>query len=130
MTASPGPLRIAIGEDNVDLADALAMLIDLQDDLCCVGHAATSEGLRQIASQQAPDAYVLDLTLADGSCIPLVGELRARQPDCLIVAFTGLHDAALETACREAGCDAMLRKDGRPMAVIEALRRPRRGAAT
>ncbi|MEN9705365.1 MAG: hypothetical protein RLZZ393_1244, partial [Pseudomonadota bacterium] len=106
MTASPAPLRIALGEDHQDLAQVLAMLIDMQPDLHCIGHAATAGGVLELAEREAPDAYVLDLTLADGSCIPLVARLRARQPDCLVVVFTGYADPALEAACRTAGCDA------------------------
>jgi DNA-binding NarL/FixJ family response regulator len=126
MTASPAPLRIAIGEDHEDLALALAMLIDLQPDLQCVGHSPTAAGVMDLSLQHSPDAYVLDLTLDDGSCIPLIRTLRARQPDCLIVAFSGLDDSALRSACRDAGCDATLRKDGRPMAVLDCLRTLRR----
>jgi DNA-binding NarL/FixJ family response regulator len=126
MTASPAPLRIAIGEDHEDLATALAMLIDLQPDLQCVGYSPSKAGVVDLASRFVPDAYVLDLTLADGSCIPLIRTLRARQPDCLIIAFSGLDDTALQSACRDAGCDATLRKDGRPMAVLDCLRKLRR----
>jgi len=125
MTASPGPLRIAIGEDHEDLAQALAMLIDLQPDLQYAGHSATTVGVLELADSQAPDAYLLDLSLADGSCIPLIRTLRARYRDCLIIAFSGLDDSALRSACRDAGCNLTLRKDGRPMAVIEALRQLR-----
>jgi two-component system response regulator DesR len=125
MTASPAPLRIAIGEDNEDLAQALTLLVSLQADLQSVGHAATCAGVLELAALHAPDAYILDLTLADGSCMPLVRSLRAQHPACLIVVFTGYNEPALESACREAGCDAVLRKDGRPSAVLDTLRRLR-----
>ena len=128
MTASPAPLRIAIGENNSDLATALAALIDLQPDLRCVGHAATTPGVLALAEREHPDSYVLDLTLDDGSAIPLIRRLRAIQPGCVIIAFTGLGDPQLAEQCREAGCDATLQKDGQVRTLLETLRRqdPRR----
>lgn len=120
------PLRVAIGEDNTDLAEVLSMLIDLQPDLQCVGHAAASDALQALADTAAPDAFVVDLQLGDGSALPLLQRLRAARPDCLLIAFSGDNNPLLEAACREAGCDALVRKDGRPMAVIDTLRQLRR----
>ena len=129
MTASPAPLRIAIGENNSDLATALTALIDLQPDLRCVGHAATTPGVLALAERERPDSYVLDLTLDDGSAIPLIRRLRAIQPGCAIIAFTGLGDPQLAEQCREAGCDATLQKDGQVRTLLDTLRRqdPRHG---
>jgi DNA-binding NarL/FixJ family response regulator len=128
MTASPDPLRIVIGENNGDLAASLTALIDLQPDLRCVGRAATADGVLDLAERESPDAYVLDLTLDDGSAIPLIRTLRARQPDCAIIAFTGLGDPRLAEQCRAAGCDATLQKNGQVWALLATLREqdPRR----
>jgi len=125
MTASPAPLRIAIGENNSDLASALATLIDLQPDLRCVGHAATTQGVLALAARERPDSYVLDLTLDDGSAIALIRTLRATQPGCAIIAFTGLGDPGLAEQCRDAGCDATLQKDGQVRPLLDTLRRLR-----
>jgi DNA-binding NarL/FixJ family response regulator len=133
MTASPDPLRIVIGENNGDLAASLTALIDLQPDLRCVGHASTTAGVLGLAERECPDAYVLDLTLDDGSAIPLIRRLRARHPGCAIIAFTGLGDPGLAEQCRAAGCDATVRKNGEVRALLASLReqdpRHRRGPA-
>jgi len=122
MTASPDPLRIAIGENNDDLAASLTVLIDLQPDLHCVGHASTTQGVLALAERERPDAYLLDLTLDDGSAIPLIRTLRSRQPGCAIIAFTGLGDPQLAEQCRAAGCDATLQKNGQVRALLSTLR--------
>jgi DNA-binding NarL/FixJ family response regulator len=133
MTASPAPLRIVIGENNGDLAASLAALIDLQPDLRCVGQASTTGGVLKLAECERPDAYVLDLTLDDGSAIPLIRTLRARQPGCAIIVFTGLGDPRLAEQCRAAGCDATLQKNGQVRALLASLREQdprRRGSPT
>lgn len=115
-------LRIAVGENHADLAESLCMLIDLQDDMHCVGHAPSSSGLLALASGASPDLYILDLSLDDGSSIPLMKELRARQPHCAIIAFTGLTNPVLVEQCLLAGCDSVLAKAGPIEGLLAALR--------
>ena len=124
MTASPDSrIRVALGENQVDLATTLAMLIDLQPDMACIGHGGTIQAVLALSVRQAPEAYVLDLMLDDGSSIPLIRLLRERDPDCVIIAFSGLADPRLAEQCAQAGCDATLLKDGRVAPLLESLRR-------
>jgi DNA-binding NarL/FixJ family response regulator len=126
MTASPdSPLRVALGENHPDLATTLAMLIDLQPDMACVGHGATAQAVLELAEKAAPQAYVLDLMLDDGSSIPLIRLLRERNAAALIGAFSGLDDPRLAEQCALAGCDATLAKDGQIAPLLQTLRRLR-----
>ena len=115
-------LRIAIGENHVDLAESLCLLIDLQDDMRSVGHAASSSGLLALADGESPDLFILDLSLDDGSSIPVMKQLRERLPDCAIVAFTGLANTVLAEQCLLAGCDRVLTKAGPIEDLLAALR--------
>jgi DNA-binding NarL/FixJ family response regulator len=124
MTASPASTRVVIGENNADLALALAALLDLEPGLSCVGRSPTCAGVLALAERERPDAYVLDLALDDGSCIPLIRTLRAQQAHCRIIVLTGLAGPELRALCRAAGCDATLQKDGQIEPLLEALRQP------
>lgn len=116
------PLRIAIGENHADLAESLSLLIDLQDDMQSVGHAASSSGILALAAEESPDLFIVDLSLDDGSSIPLMKVLRARQPHCAIIAFTGLANPVLIEQCLLAGCDRVLTKAGPIDGLLAALR--------
>ena len=116
------PATIAIGENHPDLALTLALLIDLQDDLRCIGHSPTSSGLLTLAEREPADAYLVDLALDDGSSIPMIQSLRSRQPDCVIIAFTGLGNPTLAEQCERAGCNATLEKNGSVRQLLETLR--------
>jgi DNA-binding NarL/FixJ family response regulator len=116
------PATIAIGENHPDLALTLALLIDLQDDLRCIGHSPTSSGLLTLAEREPADAYLVDLALDDGSSIPMIQSLRSRQPDCVIIAFTGLGNPTLAEQCERAGCNATLEKNGSVTQLLETLR--------
>jgi two-component system response regulator DesR len=123
MTASPDSrLRIVLGENHADLATMLALLLDLQPDMCCAGHAASCSGVLELADAHAVGAYVLDLALDDGSSIALVKTLRARYPDCVILVYSGRCDAQMTAQCLQAGADATLLKDGDVQALLAQLR--------
>lgn len=123
MTATdPYRYRIAIGENHPDLAQSLAMLIDFQSDMCAVGHASSSAGVLQIEASETPDAYVLDLSLDDGSSIPLMRSLRAARAHTVLIAYTGHSNASLTEQCQKAGCDKVLTKAGPVDELLDALR--------
>lgn len=118
-------LRIAIGENHGDLAESLSLLIDFQDDMRSVGHAASSRVMLELAAREHPDVVILDLSLDDGSSIPLMRALRSGQPHCALIAFTGHANTVLIEQCLLAGCDRVLTK-ARP---IDELLTAVRGAA-
>ena len=135
MTASRHTQRwnIGVGENQVDLAQVLALLLDMQADMRCSGSAATCAGVLQLAQAAAIDGWLLDLTLDDGSSLPLIAALRAAHPRAAIVVMTGLCSAAIDTSCLSAGADAVVPKDGQVLRLLAALRqhlRPANSLAT
>ena len=123
MQASAGfKAAVAIAEDHADLAQGLALLIDHQPDLRCAGTAGDSAALLALFAQLTIDACLLDLWLADGSSLPLIGSLHQQQPQCVILVTTGTADPALQRECLNAGAAAVLLKDGRIDYLLQQLR--------
>jgi DNA-binding NarL/FixJ family response regulator len=120
--SSNGKFRIAVGENHPDLADSLCMLIDFQDDMQSVGHGSNTQALLAIEQVSAPDAYVLDLSLDDGSSIPLMRALRSARAETVLIAYTGHSNPALTDQCRKAGCDLVLTKAGPVDELLDAIR--------
>ena len=56
------------------------------------------------------DAAVVDLVLPGAGGTEVTRRVRAAFPACRVVAVTGLADAAVERAFRDAGADAFLPK--------------------
>lgn len=129
----PAKYRIAIGENHPDLAESLCMLINFQEDMEAVGHGSSSDVLLDIEKHSSPDAYVLDLSLDDGSSIPLMRSLRSARESTVLIAYTGHSNTALTDQCRKAGCDLVLTKAGPIDDLLDAIRgalaRKRAGAA-
>ena len=114
--------RIAIGENHPDLAESLAMLIDFQEDMESVGHGSSTAAILAIEAASSPDAYVLDLSLDDGSSIGLMKTLRSARADAVLIAYTGHSNPALTDQCRKAGCDLVLTKAGPVDELLNAIR--------
>lgn len=114
--------QIGLGENNTDLANTLALLLDMQPDMRCAGTAARCSAVLQLAHQLTVDAWLLDLALDDGSSLPLIPALRDIHPSAVILVVTGLQSAQLTQQCLSAGADAVLNKDGQIQTLLAALR--------
>jgi DNA-binding NarL/FixJ family response regulator len=125
-------LRLVIGENNADLAMTLSLLLDAEADMRCVATVASSSAVLAALDSHAPNAFVLDLSLDDGSSLPLIATLRARLPKAAIIVHTGYQNESLQEQCLRSGADAVVIKTGDIDALTTALRQAtrRRIAAT
>jgi two-component system, NarL family, nitrate/nitrite response regulator NarL len=126
MEPAAEPLQIVIGENNADLATTLCMLLESEPDMRCVASVASNREVLRAAEEHAPDAFVLDLSLDDGSSLPMIATLRSRLPKAAIVVFTGHKNALLNEQCMRAGANAVVVKTGEIEELTEALRRAAR----
>ena len=118
-----GPtLRILIGENNSDLAMTLNLLLDAEPDMHCVFTASSGSAVLAAVEQYAPNAFILDLSLDDGSSLPLIGKLRQRLPRAAIVVFTGHRNELLNEQCVRAGANSVVVKTGEFEELTAALR--------
>jgi DNA-binding NarL/FixJ family response regulator len=115
-------LHILIGENNSDLAMTLNLLLDAEPDMHCVFTASSSSAVLRALELHAPNAFILDLSLDDGSSLPLISTLRARLPDAVIVVFTGHKNELLNEQCVRAGANCVVVKTGEFQELTTALR--------
>jgi len=116
-------LRLLIGENNADLATTLTMLFDAEPDIQCVAVAASGAAVLAALEAHSPNGFVLDLSLDDGSSLPLIATLRQRAPRAVIVVHTGYRSDELERRCLQSGADEVVLKTGDIDALTAALRR-------
>jgi two-component system uhpT operon response regulator UhpA len=105
-------LRLVIGENNADLALTLRLLLNAEPDICCLATASSTSAVLGAFEAHAPNAFVLDLSLDDGSSLPLIATLRARSPRAVIVVYTGHKNPMLDEQCVRSGADAVVLKSG------------------
>lgn len=120
---SDGALHIVVGENNVDLATTLRLLLETEPDMRCVASVSSTSAVLAAVDEHSPNAFVLDLSLDDGSSLPLITTLRERLPHAAIVVFTGYQNALLNEQCVRAGANAVVVKTGEIEELTGALRR-------
>jgi DNA-binding NarL/FixJ family response regulator len=116
-------LRLVIGENNADLALTLKMLFDAEPGIHCVAIAASGAAVVAAFEAHSPNGFVLDLSLDDGSSLPLIAKLRERAPRAVIVVHTGYKSDELDLRCLQSGADEVVLKTGDIDALTSALRR-------
>jgi DNA-binding NarL/FixJ family response regulator len=121
-----GALQIVVGENNEDLASTLCLLLETEPDMRCVANVSSNSAVLRAAEEHTPNAFVLDLSLDDGSSLPLISTLRERLPHAAIVVFTGHKNELLNEECVRAGANAVVVKTGEIEELTGALRRAAR----
>ena len=114
--------RVLIVDDHRAFAEAIAIAIDVQDDLACVGTVATIAAALETAGRVPPDVVLMDVHLPDGDGIEAMERLRAAGSAARVVILTGFTDVDVLARAAAAGASGFLAKESPISAVLEAIR--------
>jgi DNA-binding NarL/FixJ family response regulator len=120
--AGPDAIRVLIVDDHATLAGALAMAIDQQPGMRCVGTVVSVEGALAAVVELKPDVVLLDVFLPDGSGIEAIPKIKVARPGVRILVLTGHTDVDVLMRAAAAGATGFLPKESTIAAVIEAIR--------
>jgi DNA-binding NarL/FixJ family response regulator len=131
-TATPRPepqIRVAIIEDQREVREGLAMLINGTPGFRCTGIFRTMEDALRVLSAGLPDVILTDIGLPGMSGTEGIRILKARFPDIPIVALTVYdHEGEIfDALC--AGANGYLLKNTPPARLLEGLREVLQGGA-
>jgi len=104
------PVSVFLVEDHVVLRQALALVVDDEDDLRVVGQADRVRQARFRIAVERPDVVVIDVHLPDGSGLELCESVRAELPSTRIVVLTGDASPAIADRAAAVGVDALVLK--------------------
>jgi two-component system response regulator DesR len=82
-------IRIVLADDETLIRDAVARLLDLEDDLQVVAVAGTGPEAVAVLGREKPDVAVLDLQMPGADGIEVAEAVRSTVPDCGVVIVTG-----------------------------------------
>jgi DNA-binding response OmpR family regulator len=112
--------HVLVAEDNADVADSLALLLETEGHEVHVvddGVAALAE-----AGRRLPDAAVLDIGLPFLDGIEVAYSLRRQYGDTLrLIACTGYNDDATRSKIVQAGFDVVLTKPAPAGELLDAV---------
>ncbi|MFF4881122.1 DNA-binding response regulator [Micromonospora sp. NPDC000668] len=117
-------IRVLLAEDMHLIRDALAALIELEEDMRVVGRVATGEAAVALGLELRPEVVVLDIQMPgrlDG--LDAARELRERAPECGLLMLTSMGNPELLRRALAIGARGFMVKDAPPARLAEAIRR-------
>lgn len=115
-------MRVLIVDDHEMVAQALAEVLDHEDDLEVVGRAATVEDARALVRSRGPDIVLMDYRLRDGDGVKATELIKADRPEVQVVMVTSVLSESVLVPAIEAGCSGFVTKDRPVEEVVAALR--------
>lgn len=113
---------IVLVDDHAIVREGFKRLIGLEPDLEVVGECRNADDAVEMVAQHRPDLVALDLSLPDGSGLPLIEHLGSVSPDTRIVVLS-MHDGEpyVSEALRRGAC-GYVTKGVAPEELVAGLR--------
>lgn len=118
----PPKIKIFLVDDHPLVREWLTTLLNQQPDFQVCGETGHAPEALQLIATAKPDIAIVDLTLASGSGLDLIKNLKAVQPRVTVLVLS-MHDEMLyaERALR-AGAGGYIMKSEATQKVIQAVR--------
>ncbi|RFU36753.1 DNA-binding response regulator [Actinomadura logoneensis] len=116
-------IRVLLAEDQGMMRGALALLLDLEDDIEVVAQVADGAEVLPAALRTRPDVAVLDIEMPNRTGLDVAADLRRELPSCRVLIVTTFGRPGYLRRAMEAGARGFLVKDGPIEDLVAAIRR-------
>ncbi|WP_051798538.1 response regulator transcription factor [Streptomyces sp. NRRL S-337] len=115
--------RVLLAEDQGMMRGALALLLDLEEDMQVVAQVGAGDRIVAAALEARPDIALLDIELPGRSGLDAAADLRSALPSCKVLIVTTFGRPGYLRRAMEAGASGFLVKDGPVEDLAAAIRR-------
>jgi two-component system response regulator DesR len=116
-------IRVLLAEDQAMMRGALAVLLELEDDLEVAAQVSDGAQIVPTALDVRPDVALLDIELPGRSGLDAAADLARALPDCRVVMVTTFGRPGYLQRAMAAGAVGFLVKDGPVEGLADAIRR-------
>ncbi|MDT0460459.1 response regulator transcription factor [Streptomyces sp. DSM 41527] len=116
-------IKVLLAEDQGMMRGALALLLDLEEDMQVVAQVAAGDQIVAAALAARPDIALLDIELPGRSGLDAAADLREQLPSCKVLIVTTFGRPGYLRRAMEAGASGFLVKDGPVEELAAAIRR-------
>lgn len=120
-------IRVLVADDEHLIREALAQLLDLEDDLEVVAQASSGPDALAAAERHSPDVAVLDLQMPGLDGIGVATELGRSHPGCATVIVTSHGRPGHLKRALASGVGGFLPKTTSAVTLAEVVRRVHAG---
>src|SRR4029079_3918062 len=121
-------IRVLLAEDQAMMRGALAVLLDLEDDIEVVAQVSDGTAILPTALETRPDVALLDIARPGLSGLEAAEALAEALPACRVVIVTTFGRPGYLQRAMAAGAVGFLVKDGPVEGLADAIRRGAAGA--
>jgi two-component system response regulator DesR len=115
-------IRVLVAEDVRMLREALAELLNQEDDIQVIATVETGDAIVPAALQHRPDVAVVDIKLPNLDGLDAAAQLNERLPECRTLILTGVGQPGNLRRSAEAKVAGFMLKDARPQDLLAAIR--------
>jgi two-component system response regulator DesR len=120
-------IRVLLIEDTPPIRGGLAVLLDREEDLKVVGDLEFQSNLAPLVAELWPRVVVINTDYMVSQVLPVVTELKARNPACSVLILSDPTKRGMLPPRRRARGVSFLVKDAPVSLLAEAIRRVARG---
>lgn len=115
-------IRVAICDDHVMVREALASVIEHEDDVHVVGIADSLQSTTDIIENEVPEVLVMDVRLEGESGLDIARSVVASHPEVKIVMLTSFNSDEALVSAYELGASAFVLKSGSSDALVQTIK--------
>jgi DNA-binding NarL/FixJ family response regulator len=124
LSLSPSPtVRVLVVQDHPLLAEAIARVLDSQEDLSVIGIARRGDEAATLAAREKPSVVLMDFRLPDSSGPVAAARIRSAVPEAAIVFHSADESETALLDAIDAGATAYLTKSATADQIVEAIRK-------
>jgi two-component system, NarL family, response regulator DesR len=116
-------IRVLLAEDQVMVRQALATLLDLEEDIEVVAQVARGDAVLGAIQANRPDVALLDIEMPGGDGLSVADVLRREAPAVKVLILTTFGRPGFLRRAMESGAAGFLLKDAPAADLARAIRR-------
>jgi two-component system response regulator NreC len=116
------PITILLVDDHDVVRTGLRSFLNTQQDVQVVAEARNGEEALQRAEEVKPDIVIMDITMPGMDGLEATRKLKARNPDCLVLALTVHEDKQYFMEMLSAGASGYITKQAAADDLVAAIR--------
>jgi DNA-binding NarL/FixJ family response regulator len=117
-----GTISVLLVDDQRAFVESIAIVIEAQTDLECVGVTTTAAAGVAEAARVRPDVVIMDVMLPDFDGIEATSQITSTLPATRVVILTGRPDATALARAATAGACAFMMKSSSIEEILDAVR--------
>jgi DNA-binding NarL/FixJ family response regulator len=115
-------IGLVVVDDQATVREALAVMLDLADDVDVIGTATNGAEALTVIAEKAPDVVLMDLNMPVMGGVEATGRIRESHPNVVVLVLTTFDDDESILAALQAGASGYLTKEADRATILQAVR--------